>query len=86
MSITFDPVKDALNIEKHGISLARVRDMAIYTIRPDRRFEYGEERFRGWGVIDGNAYCVAFTLRDDAMRVISLRRAHGKEIKRYAPA
>lgn len=48
----------------------------------DERF--AEPRFRLYGLIDGEAYCVAGTDRDGVVRVISLRRAHAKEMRRHA--
>jgi uncharacterized protein len=50
---------------------------------PDHRFS--EPRFRLYGLIDGEAHCVAGTDRDGTIRVISLRRAHTKEMRRYVP-
>jgi uncharacterized DUF497 family protein len=83
MDIEFDPAKDAANIEKHGISLERAADLDMETavIVADDRF--AEPRFRAYGLIDGLAYCLAFTLREAVLRVISLRRAHKKEMDRY---
>jgi uncharacterized DUF497 family protein len=37
------------------------------------------------GSIDGVAYCLTFTNRDQRVRPISLRRAHTKEMRRYVP-
>lgn len=85
MDIEFDPKKDADNIVKHGVSLARAADLEIRAFIADDRNEYGETRYRAWGFIDGKAYCLAFTYRGDRVRVISLRRAHKEEIDRYAP-
>ena len=45
----------------------------------------GEDRFRAWGLIDGEYYCLVFATRDERVRAISLRRAHDKEIKRHVP-
>jgi uncharacterized DUF497 family protein len=50
----------------------------------DDRFDYGEPRYRAYGFIDGVAHCLAFTIRDGQYRPISLRRAHAKEMRRYA--
>ena len=83
MPVEFDPEKDALNIAKHGVSLSRAVDLEILAFIEDDRGEYGETRFRAWGLIDGNAYCLAFTHRGDKVRAISLRRAHKKEMDRY---
>lgn len=81
MKIEFDPEKDATNFEKHGISLARAIDLSDIVVVEDGRF--GEARFRLYGQIDGAWYCAAVTQRQDAVRIINLRRAHNKEIKRH---
>ena len=83
--IDFDPAKDAINLSKHGVSLARWVDLDIKTTFVDDRYDYGEVRYRAYGFIDGVAYCLTFTSRDTRVRPISLRRAHRKEMRRYAP-
>lgn len=80
----FDPAKEARNLAKHGISLSRWVDMDVRAIIADDRFDYGEPRFRAYGYIEGAAYCLVFTVRGEHRRPISLRRAHAKEMKRYA--
>jgi uncharacterized DUF497 family protein len=85
VEIEFDPAKDAANIAKHGMSLGRAADLEILAFARDERREYGEGRIRAFGLIDGIACCLAFTVRDGKVRAISLRRAHAKEIKRHAP-
>ena len=82
--IEFDPAKDRANRAKHGISLARAREMKVFAILEDDRLDYGEQRFRAFGAIDDNLHCLVFAERKDVLRVISLRRAHAKEISRYA--
>jgi uncharacterized DUF497 family protein len=84
MEMRFDPDKNAKNIERHHISLARAFDMEVIRFSEDDRFDYGEVRFRAWGMIDGKTYCLAYTMRGDKVRPISLRRARQKEMKRYA--
>lgn len=85
MQIEFDPAKDEINIAKHGVSLARAADLEILAFIEDDRNDYGETRYRAWGLIDGLAHCLAFTDRNGRLRAISLRRAHKKEMDRYAP-
>ena len=82
MEISYDPAKNASNIEKHGIALSRFPEMDVLAVVEDDR--YAEARLRVYGMIDGVAHCAAIAIRDDCYRVISLRRAHQKEIKRYA--
>lgn len=81
--IEFDPAKDEANIAKHGVSLARAADLEILARVSDTRFD--EPRYRAYGLIDGVAHCLAYTIRNGAVRAISLRRAHLKEIRRYVP-
>lgn len=81
MKIEFDPEKDAINRSKHGISLARAVDLSDVIVVEDRR--YKEARFRLYGQIDGEWHCAAVTQRDDAVRIINLRRAHRKEVSRH---
>jgi uncharacterized DUF497 family protein len=81
MEIEFDPAKDAANVAKHGVSLARAADLELLAYVADHRF--AELRFRLYGLIDGKPHCVAGTDRNGRVRVISLRRAHEKEMRRY---
>ena len=85
MKIDFDPAKDAANREKHGVSLSRAVDFEILAFLEDDRKDYGEVRYRAWGLLDGQAHSLIFTERDGALRAISLRRAHKKEMDRYVP-
>lgn len=81
MEIEFDPAKDQVNVEKHGISLARAIDLELIAYVPDDR--YREPRVRLYGLIDDALYCAAATEREDKLRIISLRRAHAKELRRH---
>lgn len=83
MVVEFDPAKDAANLAKHGVSLVRAVDLEIVARVSDDR--YSEPRFRAYGYIEGEAYCLAYAVRGDAVRVISLRRARNKEMRRYEP-
>ena len=81
MDIAFDPAKDEANIAKHGVSLARAADIDVISRVADGR--YAEPRMRAYGLIDGVPYCLAYVIRSNGVRAISLRRAHQKEIRRY---
>jgi uncharacterized DUF497 family protein len=85
LSIAFDPGKDARNIAKHRISLARAEemDMSAAVIRGDDRFDYGETRYIAFGDIDDALHCLVFTFRGSKVRAISLRKANKKEIRCY---
>jgi uncharacterized DUF497 family protein len=81
----FDPAKEASNLSKHRISLARWIDIDMKITFVDSRRDYGEIRYRGYGYIDGLAYYLVFTDRNGQVRPISLRRAHNKEMRRHVP-
>lgn len=84
MDYDFDPAKDAANFEAHGLKLS---DFAGFDMKPavveDGRVDYGEVRFRAFGRIDGEGYCLVYTERDTGPRLISFRRAHEKEMRNY---
>ncbi len=85
MKLEFDADKDTANIAKHGVSLARAADLEILAFIEDDREDYGETRYRAWGLIDGKHFCLAFTYRGERVRAISLRRASKKEVENYVP-
>jgi uncharacterized protein len=82
MEIEFDPAKDAANIAKHGISLARAVELEIQLFIDDSA-RFDEPRYRLYGLIDGKAYCLAAIDRGSKVRAISLRRVHAKEMRRH---
>ena len=88
MNVTFDPAKDASNHARHGVSLAMAAELEWDSalIWPDMRQDYGEARQCGIGYIGLRLYVVAFVDRADGRRVISLRKANRREVKRYAQA
>lgn len=77
----FDPNKDALNREKHSISLARAEDLEVEAILADP-YPW-EQRWRAFGSINGKFFCLIFAVRVGRRRAISLRRSHKKEYARY---
>lgn len=85
IKIEFDSAKDAGNSRKHGVSLARAAelDWSAARVEADDRFNYEEDRFIGYAPLGDRVYCVAFTDRGDAIRVISLRKANRREVQRY---
>ena len=88
MRFDFDPNKDRLNVEKHGLSLGLAEgldwDAALLWI--DERQDYGEMRVLALAPKTGILYYVAFVDRADVRRIISLRRANRREVKRYVQA
>ena len=85
MRIEFDPVKDKENLAKHGVSLALAADLdwEAALVWVDARFEYNELRMVALAPKTGVLYYVAFVDRGKQLRIISLRRALRREVKRY---
>ena len=46
----------------------------------DRRRDHGEDRYRLLGVLDGRAYVIVYTMRGSLTRIVSARKANGKEV------
>ena len=69
--------KNAANVAKHGISFEdaiQVFDDQYKELK-DRRWEYGEDRFKVIGKMGEKEVVVIYTLRDDVIRIISARSA-----------
>ena len=49
----------------------------------DRRWDYGEDRYWLLGAIEGRVFVVIFTMRGSAIRIISARKANGREVRDY---
>lgn len=88
MQIEFDPAKDRINLEKHGISLAAAADIDLDSaiIIEDTRSDYGETRFLAYAPITGRLHVLWFTMRGTVLRVIGLRRANRRERKKHGQA
>ena len=85
MQLDFDPVNSHLNFLKHGLSLAFAQqlDWEDGLIWPDLRKTYAEPRMSGLVPAGQQLYFVAFVDREPFRRVISLRKANSRELKRY---
>jgi len=85
MLIEWDETKRAENITKHGVDFAAVEtfDWSVALVRGDTRHAYGEMRLIAMAPIGGRLHVLVCTVERRAVRVISLRKANGKEISRY---
>ena len=53
------------------------------TVTRDRRWDYGEKRYRLLGGIEGRVSVSIYTMRGSAIRLISARRANKRENRQY---
>jgi uncharacterized DUF497 family protein len=88
VKIEFDPDKDEKNVKKHGLSLNRFVELDLLSgiIEPDARRDYGEERYLALALLAGRLHAACFCIPGDAFRVISLRKASDREVRRYERA
>jgi len=85
MEYEWDPTKAAANLRKHGIAFetAHAFDWETAIVEADNRFPYGEQRFCAFGSIEDRLHAVVFTVRGSAIRLIGLRKANKREVRRY---
>ena len=81
MSYEWDEQKRQINVKKHGVDFIDVPELfdGDVVILPDERFEYGETRFIVIGILKNQVVVVAYTERDDNIRIISARKATKNE-------
>lgn len=89
MKLEWDEAKNRANIRKHGFDFADAEPMfrAPILIIADVRCEYGEQRWKGIGMLHGRTVAIIFSERaSDTIRIISLRRADHEERAEYEKA
>jgi uncharacterized DUF497 family protein len=82
MQFEWDEHKATQNVAKHGVPFdyaARVFLDPDRLDREDARHNYREERRITLGRIDGRCFVVAYTVRDNVIRLISARKANDRE-------
>jgi uncharacterized DUF497 family protein len=85
MKIEFDPAKSEENVRLRGLPFDLVEQFdfdSAWTVI-DGCKNYGEVRYRAVGALNNDIVAVVFTMREETVRVISLRLANRKERKHY---
>ncbi len=84
-SFSFDPTKDEANRVKHGLSLVEAETFDFETAFKvaDTRRDYGEVRVQVYGMLHDRLHVLVINPRPGGDRVISLRRANKREVRRY---
>jgi uncharacterized DUF497 family protein len=85
MKYIFDPFKDEINVDKHGLSLREAKylewDEALLWV--DTRKDYGEVRQVALVPMKNRLFCIVYIETNANRRIISLRKANNREIDRY---
>jgi len=74
MNFEWDDIKRKSNIEKHGIDFIDapiIFDSYTLTIEDDR-YDYGEERFVSFGILEERVVVVVHTENEDSIKIISI--------------
>jgi len=88
VEVSFDPIKNTLNIELRGLSFERAAEFEFATawIVVDDRKDYGETRYRAIGFLAERLHALVFTETQGGIRVISFRKANQREERLYEQA
>ena len=81
MIFSWSAAKLGSNLRDHGLDFmdaCRVFGGWTFTFEDDR-FAYGEQRFHTLGLLDGVPVSVIHTEREDAIHIISFRKATKRE-------
>ena len=87
MRITFDRAKRERTLQERGLDFRQATEVfdGPHLTQPDERKDYGELRFISAGRLSGRFVIIVWTPRGKARRIISMRKANEREIKRLAP-
>jgi uncharacterized DUF497 family protein len=85
MTLEWDPAKRDKTLAERGLDFADVSliDWDTALTPEDGRQTYAEPRFITLAPIGRRLCVVAWCYRNSALRVISMRKANAREIKRY---
>jgi uncharacterized DUF497 family protein len=85
MDFEWDRAKELANRKKHGVGFRTAAKVFLdpHVIEFDDLDANGELRFNAIGLVDGRMLFVAYTMRDDVVRIISARGAEPHEKRKY---
>ncbi len=85
MEFDWDEEKRKANLRKHGVDFVGIDELfggETVTILDDR-FDYPEQRFVSFGLLEGRVIAVAHTETESMIRIISARKATKNEEESY---
>ena len=84
MKFEWDDQKSLTNRKKHGIDFETTRSLWLDDRRVEIEMAFPDEK--RWALIaniEGKVWTAIYTLRDETIRLISVRRARTKEVRLY---
>jgi len=85
MNFEWDENKRLINLRLHAVDFVDVQkvfDNEVYAVIDDR-FDYGEIRFYALGLLNGRVLAVVYTQTENAIRIISARKANKYDQEKY---
>lgn len=81
MRYTWDETKRQANLQKHGLDFSDAEKVFAgpLLLIDDQRADYGEQRMIGIGLLDCLVVLIVHVESDEAIRIISMRRADSDE-------
>ena len=83
MRFEWDEAKRRRNSSEHGVDFAAAPRFDWAEALTFRQTHASEVRFASFGPIEGRLHCLIWTMRGDARRIISLRKANARESAAY---
>lgn len=83
MEFEWDEAKRAANLAKHRIDFEAAGSFGWADALIEPSPQGGEMRYAATGYIGQRLHQLVFTMRGERLRIISLRRAHRKEVEQY---
>jgi uncharacterized protein len=86
VKISFDPKKGKRTLRERSIDFADAEALfdGLTLTEEDDRFDYGERRYRTFGVVAGRLMVVVWTPRGGTRHVISMRKCNDREKNKIA--
>ena len=83
MEYEWDEAKRAANLAKHDIDFEAANSFGWASALIEPSPQRGEMRYAATGYIGQRLHQLVFTMRGERVRIISLRRAHRKEVEHH---
>ena len=86
MKFTWDEKKRKANLIKHGLDFTlaeRIFGALDVVDVLDTRCDYSEERHLAYGTVNNKRLCMCYVVREDEIRVISIRGVHDREWRKH---
>ena len=87
LKLSWDETKRAATLLHRGLDFADTGDVfagAVFEFE-DQRHDYGERRINTFGWMHGRMVVIVWTQRGETRRIISLRYANEREVRKYQP-